>query len=343
MSLKEDCSDIELVEELLYSLQQRNLVYNYNFLYFSNKTIESSLVHYRHPDGWVYDNLGQGTQITLSSNNSCRIVTSSDDDSMMTFKQALHEFPRWESQLIGKTVTAKAYLNLSEGCKVNVSLTDGIVSNIKSLQVAGDVVIELQLDVNSKAKGLHIIIESASKSSVITISKVYANIGIIAIENLPCIVNGIIGERKQYIATENPPAEELSLCNESTELPPTYSRLNSVLNKKFGKGLNGLSILPDIRGYFSRSWNNGSSNDPDASTRTMLGNKALTGDYVGTVEGDVFAEHLHEMKFSTTSIVQGDKLPATGINLTVTSETEKNGGKETRPINIAELFTIKWA
>ncbi len=342
MLIKNICSESQQVEELMYSIMQRNIVYNYNFLYFSNKTIVSSLVDYGSPDGWVYNDQGQGAQISLS-NDSCRIVTSSDEKSIMTFKQALHEFPRWKTKLIGKIVTARAYMNLSDKSNVTVSLTDGIACNAKTLQAGGDVVFELQLTINDNAEGLHIIIESASSSAVITISKVYANIGTVAIENLPCIVNGVIGERKQYISTENPPAEELTLCNKPVELDSNKTRLDSVLNKRFGTGQNKLSMLPDIRGYFSRSWNNGSDNDPDASTRKTPGNEQRVGDLVGTVEDDVFAEHEHKLNYSTTPIVPGDKGAATGIDLTTPSNTEQTGGKETRPKNVAELYTIKWA
>ncbi|MCP4157847.1 MAG: hypothetical protein GY757_59605 [bacterium] len=332
------------IQKIIDSLQQQNLVYNYNFLYFSNKKIESSLVIYGHPDGWQYSDPGPGSQITFS-NESCRIVTSSDDKALMTFEQALHEIPRWETKLRGKTVTAKVHMNLSTGANVTAALSDGIVTSSKTVQVGGDVDVELQLTVNDKAEKLHITIESSSSSAAITISKVYANIGAIAIENLPCIVQGIIGERKSYISTENPPAGELSLCEAAAELGPNYSRLDTLLNGKFGRGPNNKSMLPDIRGYFSRSWNNGSAIDPDASTRTTPGNESLKGDFAGTVEDDAFREHLHKIKYLSSTVVTGKEAAAPVITpaATDTEQTENTGGSETRPKNIAELYTIKWA
>ena len=331
------------INDLLFAMQQRNLVYNYNFLYFSNKSIESSVIKYNHPDGWLYKDAGSGGQIGLDD-VSCRITTSSDDTSIMTFKQALHEFPRWENTLLGKTVTAIAYVSTSAKCEMTISLSDGVKSSSKSIQVGGDYTLDLQLEVDANAKQLYIEIQSSSNSAVINISKIYANLGNIAIENLPCIVNGIIGERNQYIATQNPPVEELSLCNQAIELTINQTRLDSVLNERFGKGSNNLSLLPDIRGYFSRAWNNNADIDPDASTRTMLGEMQTKGDYAGTVEEDVFASHNHELKFSSASIVSAAQgTPATGIDITATSNTQPIGGKETRPKNFAELYTIKWA
>jgi hypothetical protein len=334
-------------DKLIYALQQHNLVYNYNFLYFSNQFIDPRTreVIYKHPDGWIYNDDGNGAQISLDG-ESCRIVTSHDKNPTMTFKQALHEFPRWKSMLLGKPVTAKVHLSLSKNCDLSVTLSDGIASSCKHFQgeEAGDYIVELHLDINATAEKLYIEIKSISISAVIKITKVYANLGTIAIENLPCIVNGFIGERKQYISTEIPPATELSLCEESVELSDSYSRLSSVLNNKFGAGKNGNSLLPDMRGYFSRAWDNGSTIDPDAEKRTILGKGNVKGDHVGTVEKDQYEQHDHQLKFNINGQVYGGSSAAlTIINITSGSKTEKSGGAETRGKNIAELYTIKWS
>ncbi|MFT4928069.1 MAG: hypothetical protein ACI8WB_004184 [Phenylobacterium sp.] len=205
--------------EWLYSLQQKNLVYNYNFLYFSNKTTVSSVTEYHHPDGWVYGDSGTGGQITLAG-EQCKIVTGTGTDSLMTFSQALHEFPRSASRLNGHTVTARAVMTASKNSQITVILSDGISSTVRSTTLAadGDIDITLSLDIASNAQQLTIEIQSPSQSAIITISKVFANLGQYALESLPCMVSGVIGERKQYIATENPPAHELSLCSEAIEL-----------------------------------------------------------------------------------------------------------------------------
>lgn len=330
------------INALLEALQQQNLVYNYNFLYFSNQTYVDTVREYGHPDGWVYEDTS--SEGTIGFQDDCCLITTAAD-SKMTFKQALHEFPRWENKLLGQTVTAKVHLSLNEGNSILVSLSDGIGTSSQALIAAedGDYVFEVQLEVNTSAQELYIAIENASNVAVIQISKIYANIGTVALENLPCIVKGVIGERKQYIATEVAPAEELSLCESALELSTNQTRLNSVINYRFGTGeTNNLSLLPDVRGYFSRAWNNEADTDPDASTRKMLGDEENEGDFVGTGEKDAFKEHLHDLTFNTTSTVLGDS-GTTGLLSTETSSTEKTGGNETRPINVAELYTIKWA
>ncbi len=343
-----DSSEQNGINELIYALQQYNLVYNYNFLYFSNKFLDpqTQKINYKHPDGWIYNDNGDGAQISLDD-ESCRIVTSYDKNSTMTFKQALHEFPRWKSVLIGKTVTAKVHLSLLQNelpVNLSVTLSDGITRSSKYFQEAGDFIVELYLDINATAEKLYIEIQSTSISTVIKITKVYANLGTIAIETLPCIVNGFIGERKQYISTEIPPATELSLCEESVELLDSYSRLNSVLNNKFGTGKNGNSLLPDMRGYFSRAWDNDSTTDPDAANRTALGKGNVSGDHVGTVEEDQYKQHDHQLKFNINGqVIGGTSAPSTIINITSGSKTEKSGGAETRGKNISELYTIKWS
>jgi len=338
---KQDYTAISFAEQF-YALTQKNLVYNYNFLYFSNKDD----IEYKHRDAWVYHDSGSGGTITLSE-EKCEITVGNSENSQMTFKQALHEFPRWQSQLCGQTVTAKAHMNISKDCTVKLSLTDGITISSKTItsSVQEDIIIDLQIEIDLTATELTIELECSNRAAIISISKIYANIGTIAIENLPCIVNGIIGERKQYIATPNPPAEELSLCAAAVELTSDYTRLNSVLNCRFGVGDNSMSMLPDVRGLFSRSWNNSKAeepNDPDASTRVMIGDTQTKGDFVGTYEADIFEEHLHDLNFSVASSLS-DAKGATGVTTTSTSQTENQGGAETRPKNFAELYTIKWA
>lgn len=330
------------IDTLIEALQQQNLVYNYNFLYFSNQYISSGKTYYNYPDGWVYKDTDTAGTIDLE-NNCCKITTTASSN--MTFKQALHEFPRWESKLLGQKVTAKAHINLQKNNHVIVSLSDGIGTTSQQLkaQTDGDYVFELQLDININAKELYLSIDSKLGEAVLLISKVYANIGMIALETLPCVVKGIIGERKQYIATASPPAEELSLCEIAKELTKNQTRLNSVLNGRFGLGNNKLSLLPDVRGYFSRAWNNGSVNDPDAAKREMLGNLKKQGDLVGTREDDIFEKHLHDY-YSTVTITIAQGASSIGLNtLTTGSKTKETGGLETRPINVAELYTIKWA
>ncbi|MBJ6369276.1 hypothetical protein [Snuella sedimenti] len=334
-------------EDLLFAMQQRNLVYNYNFLNYSNKIVNTA-VTYGHPDGWVYQDQGTDGLISFDpTSNSCMIKKSKGDD-VMTFTQAINEFPRWTDLILGKTVSASAVIEVpgTLSCEVIFSLSDG--KNISSKSVyfdAGETKeINISLDVSQQASGLIVSIESSTSEVVLYIYKVYANVGKVALESLPCIVEGTIGERKQYMSTDIPPAVELSLCNESVELSGAYTRLNSFLNGKFGIGQNGNSLLPDMRGYFSRAWDNGATIDPDAANRTALGKGTVTGDNVGTVEEDEFKEHTHQLQFDLSGqIPAGTASPLASINKALTSDTEKTGGAETRGKNISELYTMKWA
>lgn len=332
-------------EELISATQQRNLVYNFDFKYFSNQIVDSGSIIYNHPDGWVYSNEGKDAQIS-SSDNSCRIVVNTSGNEM-SLKQALHEFPRYENYLQDKSISLQAEVELSENCTLEVSLFDGIkkVSQEITSTDKGLYVFNIQLEITGSPSELTCALLSKTEGAIISINKIFANIGFIAIETLPSIITGVIGERKQYIATENPPAEELSLCNAPIELDENQTRLNSVLNGRFGLGNNGNSLLLDMRGYFTRAWDNESGEDPDATNRTAPGTGTISGDHVSTLEQDVFLKHNHGLNFALTgSVPAGTSSPMTIINTASNSNTKDEAdGKETRPKNIAELYTIKWA
>ncbi|MBE0391979.1 hypothetical protein [Flavobacterium sp. PL002] len=335
-------------DDFLYAMLQRNLVYNYNFINYSNKIIDGNNIDYKHPDGWVYEDNGANAKIGFDpESNSCIIIKSRSTD-VMTFKQTINEFPRWKDLICSKKVSACAIIaNVgSLDCEITFSIYDGMnTSSVSAFFKSKEhKEINIVLDVASNASTLVISIQSSSTDAVIYIRKIFANLGSVALENLPCIVEGTIGERKQYMSTDVPPAMELSLCNASAELPMTYTRLNSFLNGKFGKGTNGYSLLPDMRGYFSRAWDNKAKIDTDATKRTPLGQGKVSGDNVGTVELDQFKEHDHELQFDLTGqIPAGPSAAMPSINRMMTSNTVKNGGTETRSKNISELYTIKWA
>ena len=200
---------------------------------------------------------------------------------------------------------------------------------------------------NTNASKLVLVIKSSTENAEILIQKAYANIGNFALESLPCIINGFIGERKQYLSTEVAPTTEISLCEPTKKLSEysgSYTRLSSFLNGKFGGDMSD-SFLPDMRGYFSRSWDNGAGVDTSANDRKALGNGDIEGDHVGTEESDIFKEHQHDLKYKTTPITFQSGSPSYGLDITTTSTTELagKGNEETRPKNIAELYTMKWA
>lgn len=337
--------------DLLFAMQQRNLVYNHDFLYYSNKAVKDMALTFNHPDGWIYKDKGANGQISFDEATKSCLIQKSSEFAQMTFSQVISEFPRWKKYLPGQKVSACAVVNnpntSTTGYELTFSMSDGISTSSKTLffNTSQKKEICIELNLNENAAKLEISLECTTKNAIIYVEKVYANIGNVALDTLPCIVSGIIGERKQYIATENPPEGELSLCDAAIELDSNYTRLNSVLNNRFGMGKNGYSLLLDMRGYFSRAWDNGANTDPDAATRTVPGTGTIKGDHVSTFQQDIFLKHDHGLDFSINkSILTGDKAPAIVIDISKTSRTNPElDGKETRPKNIAELYTIKWA
>lgn len=335
-------------EDLLYAMQQYNLVYNYNFVNYSNQENNNGNIVYNHPDGWMYSDSGSGGEISYSPNDECcQIVTSSGSDAKMAFSQCLNEFPRWQQTLSGKKITVSFVVSaVGASSDITCSVNDGVNTRSENTSLNADekTEIQLSLDLSTSLTQLTIEITSEANSKTINVYEVYANIGAVSINTLPCIVQGTIGERKQYMSTETPPANELSLCEVSTELDSGYTRLSSFLNGKFGFGENGLSMLPDMRGYFSRAWDNGATTDPNADSRTALGDGSTTGDNVGTVEQDDFKAHTHTVGVGPDpSILTGDVPSSKVATNTYTVESESTGGSETRPVNISELYTMKWA
>lgn len=333
------------IDSLLFAMQQKNLVYNYDFRYFSNQT-NTQPIKYNHPDGWIYSDPGNGSQIS-SENNGCRIVTSTEENATMSFRQNIHEFPRWKETLCSEHISCVAQLNVKGTGELHFCLSDGItyVQRTYTIQNSQELNISTELEIAMDAKTVFVELSCSSPSVVISVKKIFANKGYIALASLPCIVAGVIGERKQYVATEQAPAEELPLCTIPIALNSDQTRLNSVINYRFGKQ-GEFSLLPDFRGYFSRAWDNSAGRDKNAKQRKMSGDSNNIGDLVGTTEPDIFKEHQHTITFKPVNMLNPEKgSPAYGVNLAASTQTQitTEGDLETRPINIAELFTIKWA
>ncbi len=278
-------NDAELATTLLSKIEasgQQNLVYNHDFRLFSNQSgAISSWYDYQHPDGWIFSDNGTDGKVGYDTVlECCKIQTSSDGSGSRILKQSLHEFVNWKNLLLGKTVTLKAFvkggalLKLSDG----VSVTSCVLQNTGAIEE-----VELQIETGLFVTELTFSIESETAANIIEIYKVYANKGNHAIETLPCIIQGHIGEIKTYNATEIAPAGEFEL--NGIELPAGYTRLDSFLNGKLGRGNNGRSKLIDGRGMFERQWAHGSDNDPDRAGRTNRGD-GVNGDRVGTRQGD---------------------------------------------------------
>jgi len=102
-------------------------------------------------------------------------------------------------------------------------------------------------------------------------------------------------------------------------IDPTYTDLITLV------GAN----TPDLRGYFIRGWSEDNSRDPDGPRA------ALTG------QDQEFLSHVHAesvRKPSGAGIADGTSGTSTGTAV----NTAAAGGAETRPVNVALMFVIKW-
>jgi len=317
---------------------EKNLVYNGAFRWFNNKSGIANWYDYKHPDGWTFADNGSDGKIGWNGTDEyCKIITSSDGSSM-SFKQALHEFPRWQTRLKAKKVTVK--IHIKGPSTTIVKLYDGVNTVQQALAGTGSIeIIQLQLTIDASATGLVLEIVETNHTQTIEIQKAYCNIGDYAIETLPCIIEGRIG-----FWTGLDEAYPIDVFEgDTTEIPAGYTRLESWLNKRFGTGAGGRSKLPEFQGRFMRVLANGNANDPDRASRTNRGD-GVTGDKPGTKQDHQYYSHSHGITRGSASNYPGhDNVMGPAINAYTTSYTGAAGGNETRGININVLAGIKWS
>jgi microcystin-dependent protein len=159
-------------------------------------------------------------------------------------------------------------------------------------------------------------------------------------------------------------------CNGDDISRTTYANLFSAIGTAWGYGDQSTTFnLPDMRGVFLRGHNNNKTSasddyDPNASSRTALNPGGNTGDNVGTYQSDLFASHNHgggnhshnTSNFSkrgypdgsgdrTTSYYFMHSSRGTDYKLGTTSSgtiISTQGGDETRPVNVAVKYIIKY-
>ncbi len=109
-----------------------------------------------------------------------------------------------------------------------------------------------------------------------------------------------------------------------------------------GDGI-GTFNLPDLRGRLVRGVDGGAGVDPDAATRTEWAAGGNTGDAVGTLQGDEVMSHAHTIVGIDTgsSLTRVPKMGFSG-HPPINAETELEGGNESRPVNVAVEFIIKY-
>lgn len=161
------------------------------------------------------------------------------------------------------------------------------------------------------------------------------------------------------------------LCDGSQVSRVTYINLFNVIGTAHGNG-NGSSTfhLPDYRGRFLRGLASGSALDPDRASRTAMAVGGNTGDNVGSIQGHAFQTHTHIQNAHThTYTTTADATLATGHsggfgtdtgnlqsgtsgsianttatnqNATATGANAQATANETRPVNAAVNYIIKF-
>jgi len=155
-----------------------------------------------------------------------------------------------------------------------------------------------------------------------------------------------------------------------------YARLFSAIRKTFGGGNGSPSSfnVPDLRGVFIRGWSNGSSRDPDRSSRSG-------GDHVGSYQSDQYASHGHgfsgsggstdganaghsheqygyqanflrlnpnwgplfgNCEYGLASIQTGGMSQNHSHSFNISGSIGLNGGSESRPKNVNLMYVIKY-
>jgi microcystin-dependent protein len=152
--------------------------------------------------------------------------------------------------------------------------------------------------------------------------------------------------------TENTIPTGYLYCNGQAVSRTTYAGLFALIGTKYGTGDGSTTFnVPDFRGYFLRGQNDGSGNDPNASTRTNSGN-GTTGDAVGTKQDDATAINGLKVKSflwdnglwhnDNTTVAMGANVNYNGGSNTTNSAALISQDTETRPININVRYYIKF-
>lgn len=146
-------------------------------------------------------------------------------------------------------------------------------------------------------------------------------------------------------------------CNGAELLIADYQDLYGVIGNAFGLGNAGYFKLPDLRGEFLRGWDHGRGKDPDAAARAR-------GDHVGSTQNDIIEKHMHPIGGAVgtagggTGVVDCQAWDNSAYNYYTADfhhTTDKNlgslddyswtapaRGAETRPVNTAVMYCIKW-
>jgi hypothetical protein len=102
-------------------------------------------------------------------------------------------------------------------------------------------------------------------------------------------------------------------------------------------------VIPDIRGYFLRVWNNGAARDADAALRWGYGDYQLHGDEVGSYQESLVKSHNHNVVNVIQRTGNTEYQRVGGFDGTeVTKTSTDTGGDETRSTNVYLNYVIRY-
>jgi microcystin-dependent protein len=136
------------------------------------------------------------------------------------------------------------------------------------------------------------------------------------------------------------------LCDGAYFSRTTYATLFAVVSTRFGTSKTDNFAVPDFRGRFLRGRDGGIGRDPDRLSRTAMKSGGAEGDLVGSVQGDQFRAHKHDVPNNGTgsAVNQNSLTESSDSNedYSSTPGTGMTGGNETRPINANVNYIIKY-
>lgn len=155
---------------------------------------------------------------------------------------------------------------------------------------------------------------------------------------------GSVGEIKAFAG----PVDSVSFleCDGRAVSRAVYSELFDRIGTTHGQGDGSSTFnLPDYRGRFLRGVDGTAGRDPDKASRTAMNTGGSTGNSVGSVQGDQFRSHRHNMTSNATNGGAGTAAPYSSVaapSYTNTDDIQLSGGNETRPINAYVNYGIRF-
>ncbi len=157
---------------------------------------------------------------------------------------------------------------------------------------------------------------------------------------------GAIGDHKLWFSETLPTVGTWAWCDGTSYLRATYPDWFAIHGSNFGAADSTHFNVLDARGRFMRMWDNAASNDPDHATRTANASGGQTGNHIGTLQGEQFKAHFHNIDDNAaagnplSNYAGGPYAIPANSGFGGSTVDWSSGGTETRPVNFyAALIT----